>query len=78
MTTDLDAVGTPANEATMPINKYFCSLMNAIGVKAGEDGFPAKNGTAEVSRFGKYDNSSLFKGGGAAPAPPSTDRPHPS
>jgi hypothetical protein len=56
----LDSVGTPANQATMPINKYFCNLMNAIGVKAGADGFPAKGGTQEVTHFGKYDDSKLF------------------
>ncbi len=33
--TNLDGLGTPATTATMPINKYFCNLMNAIGVKAG-------------------------------------------
>ena len=64
---NLDGVGTPANVATMPINKYYCNLMNAIGVKAGADGFPAKGGTAPVTKFGKYDNSALFKGGGPNP-----------
>ncbi len=56
----LDSVGTPADQATMPINKYFCNLMNAIGVKAGPDGFPAKGGSAPVTHFGKYDDSKLF------------------
>jgi hypothetical protein len=64
----LDAVGTPPNIATQPINKYFCNLMNAIGVKAGADGFPAKNGTAPVTHYGKYDDTKLFKGGGTQPA----------
>ena len=44
----------------MPINKYFCSLMNAIGVKAGADGFAAKGGAQEVTHFGKYDDTKLF------------------
>jgi hypothetical protein len=66
--TNLDALGTPAEVATMPINKYYCNLMNAIGVKAGADGFPAAGGGEAVSRFGKYDNTSLFKGGGTQPA----------
>jgi len=66
--TNLDGVGTPANVATMPINKYFCNLMNAIGVKAGADGFPAMGGAAEVTHYGKYDDTSLFKGGGTAAA----------
>lgn len=64
----LDAVGTPANIATQPINKYFCNLMNAIGVKAGPDGFPLKGGTAPVTHYGKYDDTKLFKGGGTAAA----------
>jgi hypothetical protein len=59
-TTDLDGVGTPANVATMPINKYLCNLMNAIGVKAGEDGFPLAGGTREVTHFGKYDDTTRF------------------
>src|SRR5690606_287269 len=33
--------GTPPEVANAPINKYYCNLMNAIGVKAGADGFPA-------------------------------------
>ena len=41
--------------------------MNAIGVKAGADGFPLKGGTAPVTKFGKYDNTALFKGGGPNP-----------
>jgi hypothetical protein len=58
----LDSVGTPATVASMPINKYFCNLMNAIGVKADATGFATKGGTEPVSRFGKYDDSQLFKG----------------
>jgi hypothetical protein len=65
---NLDSVGTPADQATMPINKYFCNLMNAIGVKADDTGFPAKGGTQEVTHYGKYDDSRLFKGGGTEPA----------
>ena len=55
----LDSVGTPPTVATMPINKYFCNLMNAIGVKAGADGFPAVGGTNEVTQFGKYDDTNF-------------------
>lgn len=54
------ATGTPGEIASQPINKYFCNLMNAIGVKAGPDGFPAVGGTEEVTHFGKYDDSTLF------------------
>ncbi len=56
----LDSWGTPPDIATQPINKYFCNLMNAIGVKAGADGFPAKGGTEPVTRYGKYDDTKLF------------------
>lgn len=58
--TQVDSTGTPANVANQPINKYFCNLMNAIGVKAGADGFPAVGGTGEVTHFGKYDDTALF------------------
>jgi len=64
----LDGVGTPANVATMPINKYFCNLLNAIGAKAGADGYAAPGGTAPVTKFGKYDDSKLFADGGTKPA----------
>jgi hypothetical protein len=66
--TNLDAVGTPPDIASMPVNKYFCNLLNAVGVKAGADGFPAKGGTAPVTKFGKYDDTNLFKDGGTKPA----------
>jgi hypothetical protein len=58
--TSLDSLGTPPDQATMPINKYYCNLMNAIGVKAGADGFPAVGGSQAVTHFGKYDDSKLF------------------
>jgi len=60
----LDGVGTPSGTATMPINKYFCNLLNAIGAKAGADGYAAPGGTAPVTKFGKYDDSKLFADGG--------------
>jgi Protein of unknown function (DUF1552) len=56
----LDSLGTPPDVATMPINKYFCNLMNAIGVKADATGFPVKGGTQAVTHYGKYDDSKLF------------------
>jgi hypothetical protein len=62
----LDLLGTPPDVATQPINKYFCNLMNAIGVKAGPDGHPLKGGTAPVTHYGKYDDTTLF--GTDAPA----------
>ena len=57
---EVDSTGTPADVGTQPINKYFCNLMNAIGVKAGADGFPAVGGTQEVTHFGLYDDTKLF------------------
>jgi hypothetical protein len=57
---NLDDAGTPPDQATMPINKYYCNLMNAIGVKGDSNGFPAKGGTAEVTCYGKYDDTRLF------------------
>lgn len=66
--TNLDAVGTPPEIASMPVNKYYCNLLNAIGAKAGADGYPAKGGTAPVTKFGKYDDTNLFKDGGTKAA----------
>jgi hypothetical protein len=57
---NLDDAGTPPDQATMPINKYFCNLMNAIGVKADDTGFPMKGGTAPVTKYGKFDDTTLF------------------
>jgi hypothetical protein len=56
----LDMWGTPPDVATQPINKYYCNLMNALGVKAGAGGSPALGGAAPVSRYGKYDDTTLF------------------
>jgi hypothetical protein len=57
---NLDSVGTPPDQGNMPINKYFCNLMNAIGVKAGPDGFPKLGGAEAVTHYGKYDDTRLF------------------
>ncbi|HYP98855.1 MAG TPA: DUF1552 domain-containing protein [Polyangiaceae bacterium] len=62
-----DGTGTDPKYANAPINKYFCNLMNAVGVRAGADGFPAKNGTAEVTKYGRYDKTEDFVHGGTAP-----------
>jgi hypothetical protein len=61
------STGTDAARANAPINKYFCNLMNALGVKAGPDGFPAVGGTAEVTHFGRYDKTEDFIGGDVNP-----------
>jgi hypothetical protein len=60
--------GTPVELANAPINKYYCNLMNALGVQAGPDGFPMPGGTEEVTHFGRYDRTEDFVGGGTAPA----------
>lgn len=56
--------GTPLEVGNMPINRYYCTLMNAIGVKAGPDGFPMPGGTGEVTHFGMYDDTRDFVSGG--------------
>ncbi|WP_242515851.1 DUF1552 domain-containing protein [Sorangium cellulosum] len=61
------ATGTDPSLANAPINKYFCNLMNALGVKAGVDGFPAPGGSAPVTHFGMYDRTEDFIGGGINP-----------
>ena len=60
----LDSVGTPSNTATMPINKYFCNLLNGLGAKADSSGYATPGGTAPVTKFGKYDNTKYFSDGG--------------
>jgi len=64
---DFKSLGTPPELANAPINKYFCNLMNAIGVKAGEDGFPQEGGTQKVTHYGMYDDTTDFVSGGANP-----------
>ncbi|WP_437782876.1 DUF1552 domain-containing protein [Sorangium sp. So ce1097] len=59
--------GTDPSLANAPINKYYCNLMNALGVKAGADGFPAPGGSAPVTHFGMYDRTEDFIGGGINP-----------
>ncbi len=63
----LGVTGTDPALGNAPINKYFCNLMNALGVKAGEDGFPLAGGAAEVTRFGRYDRTEDFVGGDTNP-----------
>jgi len=57
------ATGTDPNVANAPINKYFCNLMNAMGVKADANGYPKKGGVAEVTKFGYSDLTTDFIGG---------------
>ncbi|HYQ00350.1 MAG TPA: DUF1552 domain-containing protein [Polyangiaceae bacterium] len=61
--------GTPPMFGNAPVNKYFCNIMNALGLKADAQGFPAKDGpNSEVSHFGYSDLTTDFCGGeGAVP-----------
>jgi hypothetical protein len=63
----VQSTGTDPAFANAPINKYYCNLMNALGVKANADGFPALGGTGEVTHFGMYDKTEDFVGGGTSP-----------
>ncbi|WP_437819198.1 hypothetical protein [Sorangium sp. So ce1078] len=61
------STGTDPSLASAPINKYCCSLMNALGVRAGTDGFPAPGGSEPVTHSGMYDRTQDFIGGGINP-----------
>jgi hypothetical protein len=63
----MQLTGTDPTKANAPINKYYVSLMNALGVKAGADGFPAAGGNAEVTKYGRYDKTEDFIGGTVNP-----------
>jgi len=55
--------GTDPSIANAPINKYFCNIMNAMGIMADSTGFPVKGGTQPVTRYGYSDNTADFVGG---------------
>jgi hypothetical protein len=59
--------GTEAKFGNAPVNKYFCNIMNAMGMKADAMGYPAKDGPAsEVTHFGYSDKTEDFCGGAGA------------
>jgi hypothetical protein len=61
--------GTEAKYGNMPVNKYYCNIMNAMGMKADAMGYPAKDGPAsEVTHFGYSDKTEDFAGGKGAVA----------
>jgi len=64
------ATGTDPKYGNAPVNKYYCNIMNAMGLKADKAGFPLKDGPAdEVTHFGYSDLTEDFCGGeGAMPA----------
>ena len=66
-----DSTATPFELGKRPINKYYCNLMNAMGVKADASGFPAVGGTQEVTHFGRFDQTEKFyaAGGDGQPYP---------
>jgi len=61
--------GTEPQYGNAPVNKYFCNIMNAMGLKADANGYPALNGPeSEVRCFGYSDLTEDFCGGeGAVP-----------
>jgi hypothetical protein len=63
------ATGTEAKYGNQPINKYYVGWMNALGIKADAQGYPAKDGPAsEVTHFGYSDKTEDFAGGEGAVA----------
>jgi hypothetical protein len=61
--------GTDPRFGNAPINKYYCNIMNAMGIKADAMGYPAVDGTnSEVTHYGYSDKTQDFCGGlGAVP-----------
>ena len=62
------ATGTDPSLANAPINKYFYNLMNALGVKGDDTGFPKLGGSGPVTKFGYSDKTTDFCGGFGAVA----------
>jgi hypothetical protein len=46
---------TGSNTGTVPLNKLYVTLLNALGAKAGADGVAVAGGTAPVTKFGVMD-----------------------
>ena len=50
-----------------PINKYFCNIMTAMGLKPDTAGYPAAGGSnSEVTHYGYSDKTEDFAGGAGA------------
>jgi hypothetical protein len=61
------ATGTEPQFGNAPVNKYFCNIMNAMGLQADANGFPAKDGPGgEVTHYGYSDKTEDFCGGAGA------------
>ncbi|HTQ04191.1 MAG TPA: DUF1552 domain-containing protein [Polyangiaceae bacterium] len=52
--------GTDPKYANAPINKYFCNIMNAMGVKGDANGAPSRTGTGDVTHYGYSDDTTKF------------------
>jgi len=61
--------GTDPRFGNAPINKYYCNIMNAMGIKADANGYPSATGSnREVTHYGYSDKTQDFCGGfGAVP-----------
>ena len=46
---------TGSNTGSVPLNKLYVTLLNALGAKAGADGVAVAGGTAPVTKFGVMD-----------------------
>jgi len=63
----LQDTGTEPQFGNAPINKYYCNIMNAMGVRADAAGYPAKDGPESlVTHFGYADKTEDFCGGAGA------------
>jgi hypothetical protein len=63
----LQGTGTEPQFGNAPINKYYCNIMNAMGVRADAAGYPAKDGPESlVTHFGYADKTEDFCGGAGA------------
>ncbi|MET0792297.1 MAG: DUF1552 domain-containing protein [Polyangiaceae bacterium] len=59
--------GTDPKFGNAPVNKYFCNIMNAMGIKADAAGYPLKGGpSSEVTHYGYSDLTEDFCGGEGA------------
>lgn len=61
--------GTEPQYGNAPVNKYFCNIMNAMGLRADAMGYPQKDGPgSEVTHYGYSDKTEDFCGGQGAVA----------
>jgi hypothetical protein len=59
------STGTNADIGTAPINKYYCNIMNALGMKGdATTGYATVGGTAEITHFGRWDDTTDYIHGG--------------